>query len=73
MGGQFEAPIPACTADPNTSPPTGCVTFPGETIPSSGGDGWTITVNAVFSFNSSVSGDVSGTLPNDDAAGGGTY
>lgn len=72
--GGCTVPPPSCTV--SSSPPTGCLTFPSETLSGNNNvypnSGWTLTLNAVFSFDSSQSGNFS-SFPNDYATGGGSY
>jgi hypothetical protein len=74
QGGQFQTPIPPCTVDPANN--VGCLTLDNATIPlesttSSLIGGSTLTLNAVYSVDTTYSGPFP--LTNSLATGGGTY
>jgi hypothetical protein len=64
-GGTGVAP---CAVVPGTS---GCLTYSNAVIGSN--DGWTLTLNAAFSFSTTSCVDSFCAAPNDDAVGGGSY
>lgn len=66
QGGRFSAPLKSCTVTAKT----GCITYDHEQL--SDGQGHTVTVSGVFSFDSTCSG-CSYSFPNQLGTGAGTY